>query len=222
MEIHFLSTFPDMLRHTLQESILGRAEKKKLISFHTHDLRTWTHDTHRTTDDRPYGGGPGMVMRIEPIAEALDQLGFRKGTAQELIGLTSAKGELFTQQTAQAWSQNLHRILFICGHYEGVDERVAEHLVDCEMRVGDYVLTGGELPALLMADAVTRLLPGVLGDSNSLQEESHSTPGYMEYPHYTRPATFRGWSVPGVLQQGNHAEITAWREQHGVKPSPDQ
>lgn len=222
MEIHFLSTFPEMLNHMLHESILGRAAHKGLVAFHAHDLRRWTHDAHRTTDDRPYGGGPGMIMRIEPIAEALDELGFQKGTTQEFIGLTSAKGALFTQQLAQAWSQNLNRVLFICGHYEGVDERVADHLVDGEVRVGDYVLTGGELPALLMADAVTRLLPGVLGDSDSLREESHSTPGYLEYPQYTRPAIFRGWSVPDVLQQGNHAAIIAWREQHGVKPSPDR
>lgn len=163
-----------------------------------------------------------MVMRIEPIAEALSSLGFQKGTPEERIILTSAKGVLFTQQHAQEWSSSTQRILFICGHYEGVDERVAEHLVDAEVRIGNYVLTGGELPALVMADAVTRLLPGVLGAQASLQEESHTTPGYLEYPHYTRPAEFRGWKVPEVLQQGNHAEIMKWRASHAAMQSPDR
>lgn len=218
MELHFLTTFPEMLTHTLKESILGRASEKGLVKFFAHDLRTWTHDSHRTTDDHPYGGGPGMVMRIEPIAEALQELGFQKGKKHEHIILTSAKGYLFTQQIAQRWSKDAHRLMFICGHYEGVDERVAEHLVDQEIRIGNYVLTGGELPALVMADSVSRLLPGVLGKEASLTDESHTTPGFLEYPHYTRPAKFNGWTVPKVLQQGNHAEIMKWRAELAVKP----
>ena len=218
MELHFLTTFPEMLTHTLKESILGRATEKQLVHFFAHDLRTWTHDSHRTTDDHPYGGGPGMVLRIEPIAEALQALNFQKGTPREQIILTSAKGALFSQQTAQAWSKEADRLLFICGHYEGVDERVAEFLVDQEIRIGNYVLTGGELPALVMADAVCRLIPGVLGKEASLADESHTTPGFLEYPHYTRPASFHGWDVPQVLQQGNHAEIIKWRALHAVTP----
>jgi tRNA (guanine37-N1)-methyltransferase len=153
-----------------------------------------------------------MVMMVEPIDRALQALGVKKGTPGELIILTSAKGDVFTQQTAQAWSKDIKRIVFICGHYEGVDERVAKHLVDFEVRIGDYVLTGGELATSVMTDAVVRLLPGVLGDDMSSVEESHKFPGYLEHAQYTRPENYNGWEVPKVLVGGNHKAIEEWKQ----------
>jgi tRNA (guanine37-N1)-methyltransferase len=164
------------------------------------------------TDDRPFGGGAGMVMLIEPIDAALQSLGYAKGTENELIALTSAQGEMFTQTTARSWSE-LERLCIICGHYEGVDERVAQYLIDIEIRIGDYVLTGGEPAAAVILDAVTRLQPGVLGNTESLQGESHDVPGELGYPTYSRPAEYKGWSVPSILLGGNHAEIAQWRQE---------
>lgn len=210
MRIDVLTTFPAMFRGPLDESIVGRARQRGLMELGVHDLREWATDRHRSTDDAPYGGGAGMVMRPEPIATALDQL---RGGDSRVIAL-SAHGAPFTQAAARRLSVLPHLVL-LCGHYEGVDERVLEHLVDEEVSIGDYVLTGGELPAMVVIDAVTRLLPGVLGSEASLYDESHSA-GLLEYPHYTRPPEFRGWTVPDVLLSGNHAAIAAWRREQSL------
>lgn len=210
MTIHLLTTFPDYFTSSLATSILKRAQDKQLVKFNIINLRQFTTDKRQTTDDRPFGGGPGMVMQIEPIDRALSSLGLEKGQADSRIVLTSAKGHHFTQGVAQSYSQ-LQNLAIICGHYEGVDERVAEHLVDEEVRIGDYVLTGGEPAAVVMADAVTRLIPGVLGNQESNQDESHTQPGVMGYPVYTRPEVYRGWQVPSVLIGGDHQAISEWR-----------
>lgn len=211
MRINILTLFPDFFTSSLNSSILKRAQQQGSITFNLINLRDFTHDIHGTADDRPFGGGPGMVMMVAPIAEALQSLGLAKGQAGKLIALTSAKGEQFTQATARGWSQ-LNELTLICGHYEGVDERVVEHLIDAEVRIGDYVLTGGEPAAVVMADAVARLLPGVLGNELSNQDESHATPGQLGFPQYTRPEVYNGWAVPSVLTSGNHKLIQAWRD----------
>lgn len=209
--MNILTLFPEFFESALNSSILKRAQKNESVSFNLVQLRDFTHDAHATTDDRPFGGGPGMVMMVAPIAEALENLGLAKGQPGKLIVLTSAKGQLFTQETAKTWS-NLTELTIICGHYEGVDERVAEHLIDAEVRIGDYVLTGGEPAAVVMADAVVRLLPGVLGNELSNQDESHTIPGQLGFPQYTRPEVYNTWSVPPVLMSGNHAKIQIWRK----------
>lgn len=211
MKINILTIFPEYFEETLKSSILGRAEKNQLIEFKVLNLRDFTSDKHQTTDLRPFGGGPGMVMMIEPIDKALESLGVKKGQKNKMIVLTSAKGDLFKQETAKTWS-NLEELTIICGHYEGVDERVAENLIDAEIRIGDYVLTGGEPAALVMVDAVARLIPAVLGNEASNQDESHSQPGKMGHPQYTKPAVYKGWEVPEVLRSGNHKLIEEWRK----------
>lgn len=218
MKITILTTFPEMFPGPLAHSIVGRALKNKQLELEVLNLREFTEDLHRSTDDRPYGGGPGMIMMIEPIAKALDHLQVKKGQNDSRIVLMSAKGAEYTQQEAQAYAQLQHLVL-LCGHYEGVDERVAEQLVDQEIRIGSYVLTGGELASMVIADSVTRLLPDVLGEQKSLEQESHTTAGYLEYPQYTRPASYNGWKVPEVLLGGNHKEIITWREQHATTPT---
>jgi len=172
------------------------------------NVRDFATDKHQTTDDRPYGGGPGMVMKIEPIAAALESLSI-KGNTRKI--LTSAKGEVFTQKKAREYAE-LGDLVIICGHYEGVDERVAEHLVDEEVRIGDYVLTGGEPAVAVIVDAVTRLIPGVLGNEESNVDESHAEEGQLGFPQYTRPEVFQDWSVPEILLKGNHKEINEWRK----------
>lgn len=210
MQINILSLFPDFFTTPLNESILKRAQGNNSVSFRVINLRDFTTDRHQTADDRPFGGGPGMVMMIEPIDKALKSLGQEKGKQGHLIVLTSAKGSRFTQQVAQNWA-TLESLTIICGHYEGVDERVAHYLIDQEIRIGDYVLTGGEPAALVMTDAVVRLLPGVLGNKSSTADESHTVVGQLGFPQYTRPESYQGWSVPDVLLSGNHADIQAWR-----------
>jgi tRNA (guanine37-N1)-methyltransferase len=210
MTIHVLTIFPEFFTSPLACSILKRAQENEAVKYHIVNIRDFTHDPHHSTDDRPYGGGPGMVMKVEPLVEALESLQLPKGSATRTI-LTSAKGKLFTQQTAREYS-NLSDLVVVCGHYEGVDERFTEHFIDEEVRIGDYVLTGGEPAALVMADAVTRLLPEVLGNEQSNVNESHAEPGVLGFPQYTRPEVFRDWSVPEILLQGNHAEIMKWRE----------
>lgn len=222
MRIDILTIFPNMFTTPLDESIIKRAQTKELAYIKTHDLRQWAPGLHKQVDDRPFGGGPGMVMMIEPIHKALRSI---KKQAKEFFVqhevtnftsktiLLSAKGERYTQAKAQEFAK-LDHLLLICGHYEGVDERVATYLVDQEVSIGDFVLTGGELGALCLVDSIVRLLPGVLGDQSSLNEESHNQPGYLEYPHYTRPAKYQNWSVPSVLLSGNHAHINTWRQQH--------
>jgi tRNA (guanine37-N1)-methyltransferase len=195
----------------LRESILKRAQEKGLAALEAVDLRAWTTDKHHTTDDAPYGGGPGMVMKIEPIARALDAL---RGEGTRVL-LMSPHGRRFNQKMAEAYSRERHLIL-VCGHYEGVDQRVADHLVDEEVSIGDYVLTNGALAALMLTDAVVRLIPGVVGDAESVAQDSFST-GLLDYPHYTRPENFRGWRVPDVLLSGNHAAIEAWRRQRALE-----
>lgn len=210
MTITILTLFPDFFTSALQASILKRAQVQGQVTFNIVNIRDFSQDKHKVTDDRPFGGGPGMVMKVEPIALALESL--PQSDKSKTI-LTSAKGKLFNQQTAAAYAE-LDSLTIICGHYEGVDERVAEHLIDEEVRIGNYVLTGGEPAALVIADAVTRLLPGVLGNEASPQGESHSEPNKLGYPQYTRPEEFRGWKVPEVLLGGHHREIEAWREAH--------
>jgi tRNA (guanine37-N1)-methyltransferase len=208
MRIDVVTTFPRMFDGPFGESIIQRARDRGLVDLRVHDLRGWTTDRHRSTDDAPYGGGAGMVMRPEPLFAAVEALG-----APEVVMLTP-QGRRFDQAVAVELSQMSH-LLLLCGHYEGFDERAREHLATRELSIGDYVLTGGELPAMVVVDAVVRLLPGVLGSEASLDEESHSS-GLLEYPHYTRPPEFRGWSVPPILLSGNHAAIARWRREQAL------
>lgn len=210
MKINILTIFPDFFLTPLKTSILKRAATNKIVEFNILNLRDFTDDKHQTTDQRPFGGGPGMVMMIEPIDKALLSLGVSKGQSNKKILLTSAKGSLFTQEIARNFSI-LDEITIICGHYEGVDERVALNLVDEEIRIGDYVLTGGEAAALVIGDALTRLIPGVLGNEFSNQNESHCEPGKMAHPQFTKPVSYKGWDVPEILLSGHHEKIKAWR-----------
>lgn len=207
MKIDVLTLFPAMFAGPLDESIIKRARQKGFLDLKIHDLRDWTHDRHRTVDDRPFGGGPGMLLKPEPLFAAVESLKREKTR----VILFSPAGRKFDQGIARELAQQ-EDLLLITGHYEGFDERVREALVDDELSIGDYVLTNGALPAMVLVDAVTRLLPGVLGDDESSQDESFSH-GRLEYPQYTRPAEFRGMKVPDVLLSGNHAEIEKWRRE---------
>lgn len=207
MQIDILTLFPSMGTGFLDESMLRIAREKGLAEIRLRNLRDWAAGKHRVTDEPPYGGGAGMVMKVEPIALALDELR-RPGSR---VILLSAQGARFDQAAARRLSAGEHLVM-ISGHYEGVDQRVADHLVDEEISIGDYILTNGTLAALVVADAVVRLLPGVLGDEQSAQDESFSQ-GLLEYPHYTRPAEFRGWKVPDILLGGHHGEIEKWRRE---------
>jgi tRNA (guanine37-N1)-methyltransferase len=207
MQIIILTLFPEYFASVLNESILKRAQAKELVHIKVVNIRDFATDKHQVTDDRPFGGGPGMVMKVEPIHRALQSL---PPVEKQRIVLTSAKGSLYTQQTAGTYT-HLERLVIICGHYEGVDERVAEHLIDEEIRIGDYVLTGGEPAAAVIVDSVTRLVPGVLGNEASNQGESHTQPGVLGYPQYTRPEEYNGWKVPEILLGGDHKKITEWR-----------
>jgi len=240
MRFDLITIFPEFFAGPLDHGILRRAGEAGLVEVNVQDLRAFTKDRHRTVDDRPFGGGEGMVLKPEPLFEAVESLlGHSAGAAEmaalhdpkTAIVLMSAAGRLFDQETARRYAQ-LERIVFICGRYEGVDERVAEHLATEEVSVGDFVLSGGELPAILVIDAVTRLLPGALGNEASSQNESFSAISrsdedfgpeitsykslvsshlLLDFPHYTRPAEYRGWRVPEVLISGNHAEVAKWR-----------
>jgi tRNA (guanine37-N1)-methyltransferase len=241
MRFDLITIFPEFFTGPLDYGIVRRAREARLIETHVHDLRNFTHDRHRTVDDRPFGGGEGMLMKPEPLFEAVESLiGERHDStppARTAIVLLSAAGKLFRQETARRFAA-LERIIFICGRYEGVDERVAEHLATDEISVGDFVLSGGELPAAMILDAVTRLLPGALGNEDSAVNESFSeiegigsaqiaatadpgnsggARGILDYPHYTRPQTFRGWDVPEVLMSGNHEEIRRWRRAQAIE-----
>lgn len=245
MRFDLITIFPDFFAGPLDYGIVRRAREARLIETHVHDLRKFTQDRHRTVDDRPFGGGEGMVMKCEPLFEAVESLlgpltdaGLPAKTA---VVLLSAAGRLFHQETARRFAQ-LERLVLICGRYEGVDERVAEHLASDEISIGDFVLSGGELPAAMILDAVTRLIPGALGNEDSTVNESfsaaepsaahadiagyesripshgiHGSRGILDYPHYTRPASFRGWDVPEVLMNGNHDEIRRWRRQKALE-----
>jgi tRNA (guanine37-N1)-methyltransferase len=246
MRFDLITIFPEFFSGPLDHGIVRRAREANLVQIHVQDLREFTHDRHRTVDDRPFGGGEGMVLKPDPLFAAVESLlGHGVGDAAQpvprgpktAIVLLSAAGKLFTQETARRYAQ-LDRIIFICGRYEGVDERVAEHLATEEVSIGDYVLSGGELPAAIILDAVTRLLPGALGNEASSVNESFSVAAdvavadtvgarhavplpdaaaqptarlLLDFPHYTRPAEFRGWTVPEVLIGGNHAEVAKWR-----------
>ena len=214
MQFHILTIFPQILDAYLQESILGRAQKKKLIQVFTYNLRDYTTDKHGKVDDAHYGGGAGMVLQVQPIYACVEVVKAKIPDSQKSKTRTilfSAKGKKYTQRTAQRLAKYANLIL-ICGRYEGVDERVAQYICDEEISIGDYVLTGGELPAMVVVDSVARLLPAVLGNVESAKQESHQKKNYKEYPQYTRPANFNGWSVPEVLLGGNHKEIAKWRE----------
>ncbi|MGD9129763.1 MAG: tRNA (guanosine(37)-N1)-methyltransferase TrmD [Candidatus Woesebacteria bacterium] len=217
MQINILTLFPNFFKSSLNVSILKRAQEKKLVQFNIVNIRDFATDKHQLTDDRPYGGGPGMVMKIEPIDRALESMSGAKALKKSQFNiLTSAKGKLFTQAKARQYS-SFKKLNIVCGHYEGVDERVAEHLIDEEIRIGDYVLTGGESASLVIVDAVTRLIPGVLGNEASIEDESHSEPGFLTYPQYTRPEVYRNWKVPKVLLSGDHEKIAEWRRKQLIK-----
>ncbi len=216
MRIDIITIFPKMLEPVLNESIIKRAQQKGKVKIYIHDLRDYSLDKHRKVDDRPFGGGSGMVMNAEPIFKAVEKIKAqgRKSTRTKVV-LLCPQGEMLNQKVAKRLAKNKHLIL-ICGHYEGIDERVREYLADEQVSIGDYVLTGGELPAMVLVDAVVRLLPGVLGDKNSLNFESFEG-NLLEYPQYTRPADFRGFKVPAVLLSGDHNKIEVWRKKEAVK-----
>jgi tRNA (guanine37-N1)-methyltransferase len=207
---HVLTIFPDFFRAAFEQGVVGKARTAGLLEIRVHDLRDWTRDRHRTVDDRPFGGGEGMLLKVGPIFEAVESIWPDRGGNRKVV-LLSAQGAKFDQARARDFSR-LDELLLICGRYEGVDERVAEHLADEELSIGDYVLSGGELPAAVVIDAVARLIPGVLGNENSAVAESFGEEGMLDCPQYTRPAEFRGWSVPEVLVGGNHEEIRKWRQ----------
>ncbi len=212
MRVEVFTLFPELFEPYLDASILGRARQSGLLEVRLHNIRDYATDKHQVTDDEPYGGGGGMVMKPEPIFTAVE--GVLGAEPVIPIILLSPQGRVFNQQVAQELSAHEHFAL-ICGRYEGVDERVREHLVSDEISVGDYVLTGGELPALLIIDAVARLLPGALGDPTGAITDSHAS-GLLEHPHYTRPPEFRGWAVPEVLKSGDHGRIARWRRQQSL------
>ena len=209
MKFDILTIFPGMIRGPLDESILKRAQAAKLVEVAVHDLRRWTHDKHNTTDDRPFGGGPGMLMKPEPIFEAVEDL--KQNAPSARVVLLTPQGRRFDQTIARELATHPHLIM-VCGHYEGVDERVREALVDDEISIGDYILTNGALAAIVVVDAVARLVPGVLGHADSNKDESFAG-DWLEYPHYTRPAEFRGMKVPEVLLCGDHGAIARWRDE---------
>jgi tRNA (guanine37-N1)-methyltransferase len=215
MLIDLFTLFPSMFESYLQESILKRAQQAGLITIHVHNIRDWATDKHHITDDTPYGGGGGMVMKPEPIFNAVEAVVGDNQNPKIPIILLSPTGRTFNQAVAQELSQ-YEQLAFICGRYEGVDERVRAHLATAEISIGDFVVTGGELPAMLIIDAVARHIPGVLGAENAVQDDSHAS-GLLEYPHYTRPAEFRGWPVPDVLQSGDHAKIARWRREESLR-----
>ncbi len=209
MRIDIVTTFPEMVESVLDSSIVGRARKQGLLQASALNLREFTHDRHNSTDDDPFGGGAGMVMKPSPFFEAVEHLSSQCGQCSHRIIMTTPQGRPFTQTVAQEFAQSEHLIM-LCGHYEAIDERVAEQLATDEVSIGDYVLTGGELPALVMTDAIARLLPDVLGNPESLSDETFSDK-LLGYPQYTRPADYQGYTVPDVLQSGHHAMISAWR-----------
>jgi tRNA (guanine37-N1)-methyltransferase len=215
MRIDIVTLFPEICRAPLRESIMKRAQEKGVLDLHIRNLRDWTTDKHHVVDDAPFGGGQGMVMKPDPIFAAVEDLKSKVENRKSKIVLMSPAGRRFDQQLAKQLSQEPHLII-ISGHYEGVDHRVIEHLIDLEISVGDYVLTNGAIAAVVLVDAIVRLLPGTLGHERSAAEDSFSN-GLLEAPQYTRPAEFRGWKVPDVLLSGNHAEIAKWRKEQAIK-----
>jgi len=231
MQFEVFTLLPEIFPPYLDNSIMKRARERGLINVRVYNIRDYTHDKHHTTDDTPYGGGGGMVMKPEPIFEAIESVLGLSSALSEVEGqgevesqpkpdssipiiLLTPQGRVFNQSIAQELSQH-SRIILLCGRYEGIDERIREHLVTDEISIGDYVLTGGELPALILIDAISRLLPDVLGDPTGAQDDSHAM-GLLEYPHYTRPPEFRGWKIPDVLLTGAHAKIDKWRREQAL------
>jgi tRNA (guanine37-N1)-methyltransferase len=212
MRFDVFTLLPDVFSPYLESSILQRARQRGLIDVHVHNIRDWTHDRHHVTDDEPYAGGGGMVMKVEPVFEAVEAI-LRPEPACPVILLTP-QGRVFTQRVAAELSAH-PRLALICGRYEGVDERIRMHLATDEISIGDYVLTGGELPAMILVDAVARLIPGVLGNPDGAADDSHAS-GLLEYPHYTRPPEFRGWRVPDILLSGDHVKIAKWRREQSL------
>ena len=230
MQFEVFTLLPEVFPSYLETSIIKRARERNLINVRVHNIRDYTHDKHHTTDDAPYGGGGGMVMKPEPVFEAIETvLGLNPSqtppepASNIPIILLTPQGRVFNQSIAQELSQHQH-IALLCGRYEGIDERIREHLVTDEISIGDYVLTGGELPALIVIDAISRLLPDVLGDPTGAQDDSHAM-GLLEYPHYIRPPEFRGWKIPDVLLTGAHVKIDKWRREQALlrtlKKRPD-
>jgi tRNA (guanine37-N1)-methyltransferase len=223
MRIDIVTLFPEICRAPLSESMMKRAQENRIVELHIHNLRDWTTDKHHLVDDAPFGGGQGMVMKPEPIFSAVEDLKRRTSKAKEpkvenrksKVVLMSPGGRQFDQETARQLSQEPHLII-ISGHYEGVDHRVIEHLIDLEISIGDYVLTNGAIAAVVLVDSIVRLLPGTLGHEQSAADDSFSN-GLLEAPQYTRPADFRGWKIPEVLLSGNHAEIAKWRKEQAIK-----
>jgi tRNA (guanine37-N1)-methyltransferase len=226
VRIDIFTLFPQMFSGPFDSSILKRAADGGIVTFNIHNIRDYTHDRHHTADDYAYGGGAGMVMKPEPVFEAVETVISAVQKSPEMTGarlcviLLTPQGRLFSQSVSKELAQ-YDWLMLICGHYEGIDERIREHLVNAEISIGDYVLTGGELAAMVVADAVVRLIPGVLGSGESLMYESH-TGGLLEYPQYTRPEEFRGWTVPGVLLSGNHGEIARWRREQSLKRTAER
>ncbi len=219
MKIDVFTLFPEVMVPYLSASILGKAQEAGLAEIRLHNIREYAIDRHSMTDDEPYGGGGGMVMKPEPLFEAVESaLGNKLGETR--IVLLTPQGRVFTQEIARELA-GLSRVALISGRYEGVDERVREHLANDEISIGDYVLTGGELPALVVTDAIVRLLPGALGDEAASMQDSHSE-GLLEGPHYTRPADYRGWQVPEVLRSGDHAKIAAWRRRQSIQRTKER
>jgi tRNA (guanine37-N1)-methyltransferase len=209
VKFHIVTIFPEFFRGPFEHGVIQKAREAGLIEIQVHDLRTWTYDRHRTVDDRPFGGGEGMLLKAAPIFEAVEAVWPERSEGSKVI-LLSAQGKKFDQAKARELS-GLRELVLICGRYEGVDERVAEHLADEELSIGDYVLSGGELAAAVVVDAIARLQAGVLGNETSSVDESFGEAGLLDWPQYTRPAEFRGWKVPEVLIGGNHEEVRKWR-----------
>ncbi|MGI5897706.1 MAG: tRNA (guanosine(37)-N1)-methyltransferase TrmD [Candidatus Dojkabacteria bacterium] len=208
IKFDIITIFPKAVEEYINVGIVNNARKNNLVEINVHDLRKWTTDKHKTVDDTPYGGGPGMIMKVEPIFKAVDEL----KKENTIVAITTPKGEKLVQERLKEFSleKDLHMII-ICGRYEGVDQRVHDYLVDYEFSIGDYVLSGGEIPALALVDGITRLIPGVLGNEQSLEEETFED-GTLEYPQYTKPEEFNGWKVPNILLSGNHGEIRKYRD----------
>jgi len=220
MRIDIITIFPKMFEPILNESIIKRAQKSGKVKIYVHNLRDYSQDKHKKVDDRPFGGGSGMVMRPEPIFRAVEAIKSKIQNLKSKTILLSPQGEKLTQKIAKRLAKN-KLLIMISGHYEGIDERVKSHLVDLEISIGDYVLTGGELPAMVLTDCLVRLIPGVLGDKNSLNFESFES-NLLEYPQYTRPANFRGMKVPAILLSGNHKKIEEWRKIRALKRTKEK
>lgn len=212
INIHILTLFPDMFSGPFNESIISRALGAGIASLHIHNLRDWADDKRKTVDDRPFGGGAGMILKVEPIEKAVAEIK-REIQGECAVILLAANGEQYTQKTAEELT-TYENLILICGHYEGVDERVNEHIADRSISIGEYVLTGGELPSMVIVDSIIRLLPGVLGNTASLREESRE--GYSEYPQYTQPREYKGWEVPDILFTGDHEKIAKWRNEKSI------